>query len=201
MLWPHPRRLVSAACPPCWLWPRLHSLSATCPPSVRALCCLLWTRLQSLSAACPPCVHHLPALCPPCVVGFGRAPSPCPPLVRLVLLWPRLHSLSATCSLLVRRLSLACPPLVRLVSSVLLALAAPPGLVRHLSVLCPPLVRLVCWLWRRLSAVCPPCVLNLGPSSSPCRPLVRQASAYNVRLYSVWICVPLCPPLSGSICM
>ena len=126
-------RLVSATCPPCWLWPRLHSLSATCSLLVRRLsalcpmCCWLWPRLQALSATCPFCVRHLSALC----IGFGRAFSPCPPLVRLV---------SATC---------------------------------------PLYVRLV----------------------FPYRPLVRQVSAYNVRLYSVWICVPLCPPLSGSICM
>ena len=163
-------RLVSATCLPCWLWPRLHSLSVTCPPSVRALCCLLWTRLQSLSAACPPCVHHLPALCPPSVVGFGRAPSPCPPLVRLV---------SALCCF--GRASTPCPPLVRYLS------AACPPLVRHLSVLCLPCVQCVVGfgrasrpcppLVRFVSATCPPCVVGFGRAFSPCPPLVRLVSA------------------------
>ena len=198
---------VSAACQPCWLWPRLHSLSAASPPSVRSLCCLLWTRLQSLSAACPPCVRT----CPPCVRLVLLALVAPPVLVR---------HLSATCPpcvalaappLLVRHLFATCPPLVRLVSNVLLALAAPPGLVRHLSVLCPPLVRLLCWLWPRLqssSVLVPPCLRHVSavcPALAPPPVLVGHLSAkvfaFNVRLYSVWICVPLCPPLSGSICM
>ena len=115
-----------------------------------------------------------------------------------------------------------CPPLVHLV---LLALAAPPVLVRHLSTLCPPsvvgfgplvrqvsprcppcvcLVSALCsWL---LPALCPPCVLVFGRSSSPCRPLVRQVFAYNVRLYSVWILFTVGPScvrhhvLSARLC-
>ena len=175
-------------CPPV-VRRRLVLLALTASPE---LCCWLWARLRSLSATCPPCV-----------VGCGRASSPCPPLVRLVLLalatspelvrhlsalccwlWPRFQSLSATCPPCIAgcgHASSSCPPLVRLVSAlvrrVLLALAAPPVLVRHLSALC-------CWLWPRLqslSATCPPCVRHLSAflalAAPPCPPLVRHVSA------------------------
>ena len=107
---------------------------------------------------CPPCVRHLSALrcpCPPLVrlvstlCCFGRASTPCPPLVR-------------------------CPRCVRLV---LLALAAPPVLVRDLSALCPPCVVGFCPLCVRLvllafvrhvPALRPPCVRLLFAAPPPC---------------------------------
>ena len=132
-------------------------------------------------ATCPPCVRILSVLCPPCVVGFGRASSPCPLLVRMcpplvrhlsaLCCWigPRLQSLSATCPPLVRHLSAfsaLCPCCVagfgRASSHQSLSATCPPC---HLSDTCPPLVRLV------LLALAAP------PVSSPCLPLVRHVSA------------------------
>ena len=143
--------------------------------SVRALCCLLWPRLQSLSATCPPLVRHyvrvVSATCLPCVLQSLSATclplvrhlsATCPPCVRLVLL-----ALAAP-SVLVRHLSASCPPCVRLV---FLAWTVSSIHVRVvfglscwlLSAMCPLYVCRVCalcsWPWpllQSLSATCPP---------------------------------------------
>ena len=141
-----------------------------------------WPRPRRLSAMCPPCVLHVSTFGPSCVVGFGRASSPCPPLVRLVLLAlaapPVLvPHLSATCSpnsllwgslseekrlaaICAGRVPGACPWCGCDVST----LATPPNLVRDLSAMWPPanvsaLSRL---RPQTLSTMCPPCVCLLS---------------------------------------
>ena len=108
------------------------------------------------------------ATCPPCVVGFGRASSPCPRLVRLVSCPPRVCHLSALC----------CSPnsLLWLWGSLLEENTpwprpgACPPCVRHCPPLCPPWFRFQIWL----------------PRLQLCRPCVRLVSA---------MCLPCCPAL------
>ena len=84
-------------CPPC----------APCPP-----CALisLWPRLHTLSALCPPCVRLVSALCPPWArfdpglpARHVSASKPCTPYVRLQIL-------SASCVSCVCIMSSICPP-------------------------------------------------------------------------------------------
>ena len=115
--------LVPALCPPCG-WLCMAPPPSPCPPLVSALCCWLWLRLHALSAACPPCVlsaaspelfRHVSALCPPCVVLVRHLSALC------CWLWPRLHRLvllAAPPTLLfgtLQSLSARCPPCVPLV--------------------------------------------------------------------------------------
>ena len=148
-LWPSPRSLsphVIRHCLPCVPpWPRLHTLSAMCPPCVRRLYALCpscvrlecaWPRLQILSALCPPvCARPrlltLSAMCPrgfpPCVrLASALAPPPnlachlsatCPPCFCL----QTLHAICQSCD---RLAATTCPP----------SKPCPP----HVSALCPP---------------------------------------------------------------
>ena len=225
-IWPLQVRPTPCACGTvwglCWCNPPCVRLCAPLVRHLSALCCCLWPRLRSLSATCPPCVRlvllalaappvlvrHLSALC-------LRLAATCPPCVRLVLL-----ALAAP-PVLVRLMS-ASPPLVCHQS---LSAIRPPC-DRHLSATCPPCVvpQAVYFpkrfavgfslrsnmLWPRPGA-CPPCVRHCPPCvrhcvrldsarvSKPCpleskfgwprlqlcRPCVRLVSA---------MCLPCVPP-------
>ena len=135
-----------------------------CPPLVR---------LVLLALAAPSVlVRHLSALCPPCVVGFGRASSPCPPLVRLVsalCCWPNL-AITLICHVSgMCRPSAFSPPCVFHVSAMcpLKALSPFSEFERHTSGMCLPCVLHVAVLCPFFAAMCPLFV----SASPPLKPL------------------------------